>query len=106
MDTVTGLSASGPAFIYVVLESLADGGVMRGLPRAAAIDSRRPGDARRRRDGPLDGPPPGGAQGRRHDARRLHDRGHPRDRGRAHPLRFSPAASRRRPASAAGELGK
>lgn len=38
MDTVTALSASGPAFIYVILESLADGGVMRGLPRAAAIE--------------------------------------------------------------------
>lgn len=38
MDTVTALSASGPAFLYVVLESLADGGVMRGLPRAAAIE--------------------------------------------------------------------
>ncbi len=38
MDTVTALSASGPAFISVVLESLADGGVMRGLPRAAAIE--------------------------------------------------------------------
>ncbi len=38
MDTVTALSASGPAFIYVVLEALADGGVMRGLPRQAAIE--------------------------------------------------------------------
>ena len=38
MDPVTALSASGPAFLYVVLESLADGGVMRGLPRAAAIE--------------------------------------------------------------------
>jgi pyrroline-5-carboxylate reductase len=38
MDTVTGLSASGPAFIYVVIEALSDGGVMRGIPRAVATE--------------------------------------------------------------------
>jgi len=38
MDTVTGLSASGPAFIYMVLEAMAEGAVMRGLPRAVALE--------------------------------------------------------------------
>ena len=38
MDAVTALSASGPAFLYVVLESLAEGGVKVGLPRNIAIE--------------------------------------------------------------------
>ena len=94
MDTVTGLSASGPAFVYVDPRGARR---RRRRARPAAQHGARDGGAdglRRGGDGARDRPAPGGAQGRRHDAGRLHDRRHPGARGRQDPAASCRAPSR------------
>ena len=51
MDTVTGLSGSGPAYMFLIIDALADGGVKMGLSKAQALRLVTQTDARGGNDG-------------------------------------------------------
>ena len=38
MSALTGVSGSGPAYIFILIEAMADGGVRAGLPRDVALE--------------------------------------------------------------------
>ena len=76
MDAVTGLSASGPAYIYIILESLAEAGVKVGLPRDIATLLAAQTTMGAARDSARNRRPSSSAQGRRHHPGWMHHRRH------------------------------
>ena len=96
-NAVTALSGSGPAYMYLMMEAMADAGVRVGLPRDLALQlvaQTMLGSARMVLE---TGPAPGVIARRRDDAGRLHDRRRADARRRQDPLGAGPRRRRSHP---------